>query len=164
MDFFVWIRARKQLLSEAWGKKWGIYVKGGKKICKKTVQFSSLHSKESILVKSIFWRYTRANLNSYVHVANHNSVVWVWWKVFQNTKSDRHGMHWFFFLVIFWSIRWQTDSPFSKRKGLSTAKLAFELSHLKNVLSMHEQTVLCILQEKYGVHSWQTGTGCLVPV
>ena len=37
-------------------------------------------------------------------------------------------------------------------------------SHLKNVISMHEQAVLCTLQDKYGVHSWQTGTGCLVPV
>lgn len=37
-------------------------------------------------------------------------------------------------------------------------------SHLQNAISTHEHTGFCTLQEKYGVHSWQAGTGYLVPV
>lgn len=41
--------------------------------------------------------------------------------------------------------------------------MEFEL-HLQNVIFINEHTGSCTLQEKYGVHRWQAGTGCLVLV
>lgn len=37
-------------------------------------------------------------------------------------------------------------------------------SHLQNAISTHKHTGSCTRREKYGVHSWQAGTGCLVPL